>query len=155
MIANRKLTDNYFAITAVIGVVLMVAITIAIGAVTFVYFSGLAGVPTEEKENAAIAVVSDNGRIKITLISGGDKMPNDGYSFADSVTVRLNGRVLDESGFLPTNTGWELGESMYIGDATPTLSDVRSAVTGLPAADYSLTVTIIKTVIYDDLFTIV
>jgi FlaG/FlaF family flagellin (archaellin) len=154
MIARRKFIDNQFAISAVIGVVLMVAITVAIGAVAFVYFTGALGTPTEEHEDASIAVVNDNGRIKITLISGGNKIPDDGYSFATSVTVRLDGRVLDESAFSPTNTGWEIGESIYVGDSTPTLDDVRGDVQGLDAADYSLTITIIKTVIYDDMFSI-
>jgi len=154
MKANRKFIEDYKAVSAVIAVVLMVAITVAIGAVAFVYFTGMLGGPAEEKENAAIAVVNDNGRIKITLLSGGDRMPDSGYSFDSSVTVRLNGTVLDETGFTPTNTGWELGESMYIGGSTPTLDDRRGDVTTLHGADYSITVTIMDTVIFEDLVTI-
>jgi flagellin-like protein len=150
MKANRKFINDNNAISAVIGVILMVAITVAIGAVAFIYFTGMLGGPTEEKENASIAVVQDSGRIKITLISGGDKIGNDGYSFANSVTVRLNGIELDESGFNPTNTGWEIGESMYIGNSNPTLDDTRGDVLSLDGAEYSITVTIIDTVIFDD-----
>jgi FlaG/FlaF family flagellin (archaellin) len=150
MMAKRKLINDYLAISAVIGVILMVAITVAIGAVTFVYFSGLGGSPQEEKENAAIAVIADNGKIKITLVKAGQNMPNSGYEFSTAVTIRCNGRELDESNFFAGNTGWELGESLFIGDATPTLDDNGGDVTALTAGDYSVTVTLIKTVIYED-----
>ena len=151
MKANKKFKDDTEAVSAVIAVILMVAITVAIGAVAFIYFTGMLGGPAEEKENAAIAVIVDSGRIKITLLSGGDRLSSDGYSFLDAVTVRLNGTVLDESGFSPTNTGWELGESIYIGNAAPTLDDNRADVIALHGADYSITVTILDTVIFEDL----
>ncbi|KYK22913.1 hypothetical protein AYK21_03385 [Thermoplasmatales archaeon SG8-52-2] len=153
MKANRKFINDYNAISAVIGVILMVAITVAIGAVAFVYFTGMLGGPAEEKENAGIAVVQDMGRIKITLISAGDRIADDGYSFAN-VVIRLNGTVLDESGFNIANTGWEIGESLYIGNSNPTLDDTRGDVIALDGADYSITVTILDTVIYDDKVTV-
>jgi FlaG/FlaF family flagellin (archaellin) len=150
MKANRKFINNYNAISAVIGVILMVAITVAIAAVAFVYFTGMLGGPADEKENAGITVIQDSGRIKITLISSGDRMADDGYSFANSVIVRLNGTALDESGIDPANTGWELGESIYIGNSNPALDDSRGDVLALGGADYSITVTIMDTVIFDD-----
>ena len=149
MKSNRKFINDNNAISAVIGVILMVAITVAIAAVAFVYFTGMLGGPSEEKENAGIAVVQDMGRIKITLISAGDRIAEDGYSFAN-VVIRLNGTVLDESGFNIANTGWEIGESLYIGNSNPTLDDVRGDVIALDGADYSITVRILDTVIFDD-----
>lgn len=154
MKANRKSIDKD-AISAVIGVILMVAITVAIAAVTFVYFSGLMGAPETEKENAGIAVMPDNGKIKITLIKSGKNMPSSGYAFSNAVTIRVNGTVLDETNFAVGNTGWDIGESLFIGESTPTLDDNSADVTNLGAGDYSLTVTIIETVIYDDFIKII
>jgi len=153
MKSNRKFINDYNAISAVIGVILMVAITVAIAAVAFIYFTGMLGGPADEKENASIVVVQDSGRIKITLISAGDRIADDGYSFAN-VVIRLNGTVLDESGFNIANTGWEIGESLYIGNSNPTLDDVRGDVIALDGASYSITVTILDTVIFDDKVTV-
>ena len=150
MKANRKFIEEQDAISAVIGVILMVAITVAIAAVTFVYFTGLMGSPETEKENASIAVNNENTKIKITLVSGGKSLPSDGYSFSNSVIVRLNGNKLSGEGIAPGNTGWDIGESLYIGNATPALDDRSSDVTQLAPGDYSLTITIMGTVIYDD-----
>ncbi len=155
MKANRKFIEDNEGISAVIGVILMVAITVAIAATTFIYMTGMLGAPETEKENAAIAVITDNGKIKITLIKGGDNIPSTGYAFSNSVVIRCNGPALDESGLAGGNIGWDIGESLFIGDAVPTLADVGSHVTQLPAGDYAVTITIIETVIYDDTLTVI
>jgi flagellin-like protein len=155
MISNKIFVENREAISAVIGVILMVAITVAIAATTFIYFTGMLGSPQEEAENAAIAVLNDNGKIKITLLSGGDNLPSTGYSFSNSVTIRLNGTILDETGINVGNTGWDIGESLFIGNVIPIIDDLSSDVTQLGVGDYSITVTIIKTVIYDDIVTVI
>ncbi|UCF49966.1 MAG: type IV pilin N-terminal domain-containing protein [Thermoplasmatales archaeon] len=155
MISNKIFVENREAISAVIGVILMVAITVAIAATTFIYFTGMLGAPQEEAENAAISVLNDNGKIKITLVSGGDNLPSTGYSFLNSVTIRLNGTILDETGINVGNTGWDIGESLFIGDVIPVIDDLSSDVTQLGVGDYSITVTIIKTVIYDDIVTVI
>jgi len=151
MKANRKFKENKEAISAVIGVILMVAITVAIAAVSFVYFTGMLGGPKEEKENASCILLIDNNKIKITLIKAGDKMPNDGYNFDTSVKIRLNGTELSETNFFVGNTGWEIGENLFIGDNPPVLDDSAGDVSPLAAGEYSVTVTIIDTVIFDDI----
>jgi len=107
-----------------------------------------------EAESASVVVREDNSKIKMTLVSGGQNYPNDGYSFENSVTIRLNGSVLDENN-LEGNTGWQIGESLYIGGSNPILDDEESAVGKLGPGSYSITITIIETVIFDDVITIV
>ena len=81
-------------------------------------------------------------------------MPSTGYFFENMVTIRLNGTVLSENK-LEGNIGWEIGESLYIGGSIPTLDDEESAVGKLGPGDYTITVTIIETVIFDDVITII
>lgn len=154
MKANRKFIEDNEAVSAVIGVILMVAITVAIAATVYVYVSGMMGSPSTEAENASVVVRAENGKIKITLTTGGNNMPSTGYNFATSIAVRLNGTLLDES-LLAGNTAFEVGESLYIGGGTPVLDDDASAVAQLVSADYSITITVIETVIYDDIISIV
>ena len=47
MKANRKFVDGEEAVSAVIGVILMVAITVAIAATVYVYVSGMMGTGQE------------------------------------------------------------------------------------------------------------
>ena len=159
MKANRKFIEDEEAVSAVIGVILMVAITVAIAATVYVYVSGMMGSPSTEAENASVVVRAEGGKIKITLTTGGNNMPSTGYSYASSLTIRLNGTTLPETNIDDVgNTAYEVGESLFIGGATPEttgLYDTSSAIGQLVPADYSITVTIIETVIYDDVVTIV
>ena len=68
MKANRKYIEGEEAVSAVIGVILMVAITVAIAATVYVYVSGLATSPTSDAENASVAVKNENGKIKIKIV---------------------------------------------------------------------------------------
>jgi nitrous oxidase accessory protein len=104
-------------------------------------------------ESTSIVVREENSKIKMTLVCGGQNYPSSGYSFAIDVTVRLNGTVLAENN-LEGNTGWEIGESLYIGGKTPILDDNESAIDSLNPGEYTITVTIIETVIFDDSITI-
>ncbi len=160
MKANRKFIEDEEAVSAVIGVILMVAITVAIAATVYVYVSGMMGSPSTEAENASVVVRTDNGRIKITLTTGGNNMPSTGYTFATSIKVRCNGTELLTTAlpFASGNLYFEVGESLYIGNgAGPlvTISDVSTGVPLLPANDYSITITILETVIFDDSITVV
>ena len=71
MKANRKFKEEEEAVSAVIGVILMVAITVAIAATVYVYVSGMMGgasekAPTitftkDESDNTLIVVQADSG----------------------------------------------------------------------------------------------
>jgi parallel beta-helix repeat protein len=107
-----------------------------------------------EPKYPSVVVNVENSKIKITLTKGGNNYPSTGYSFADSVTIRLNGTALEEIK-LVGNTGWEVGESIFIGGSTPVLDDEESNVNQLSPGSYFITVIIKEIVIFDDLITIV
>ena len=154
MKANRKFVEEKEAVSAVIGVILMVAITVAIAATVYVYVSGLATAPSSEAENASVVVKSENGKIKITLATAGNNMPADtGYSMANAVTIRNNGTVLASTS---AGTYWEVGGSLYLGNGTggpaanPDMTNNAGWMQPLDAGTYSITVVIFDTVIYDN-----
>ena len=68
MKANRKFVEGKEAVSAVIGVILMVAITVAIAATVYVYVSGMLTGPGESAPNLAWTV--DDAANTITLTSG-------------------------------------------------------------------------------------
>ena len=55
MKANRKFKEEKEAVSAVIGVILMVAITVAIAATVYVYVSGMLGGGSEDIPNIAFS----------------------------------------------------------------------------------------------------
>ena len=68
MKANRKFVEGEEAVSAVIGVILMVAITVAIAATVYVYVSGMLTGPGESAPNLAWTV--DDSENSITMTSG-------------------------------------------------------------------------------------
>ena len=150
MKANKKFVEENEAVSAVIGVILMVAITVAIAATVYVYVSGLAGSPGEEKENASVTVTTDSSMIKITLTSGGEAQPITGYT-KSQCEILINGTKDPLSG-VPTNFGWEVGEALWITNSTATVSNAKG--TQLGSGQYSITIVIADTVIYDNVVNI-
>jgi len=152
MKANRKFIEDKEAVSAVIGVILMVAITVAIAATVYVYVSGMMGSPSSEAESASVVCRAENKYIKITLTTGGNNMPSTGYDLNATIKVRTNGTLPVTKTF--TDDYFDVGESLYISAGAagePTvLSDSPSGMTQLDPADYSVTITISETVIYDD-----
>jgi len=69
MKANRKFRDGEEAVSAVIGVILMVAITVAIAATVYVYVGGLLG--TSPTASATISMVAKSGYVEITGVQNG------------------------------------------------------------------------------------
>ena len=67
MKANRKFRDGEEAVSAVIGVILMVAITVAIAATVYVYVSGMIGTSPQSTPN--LQFVKDNINNKLTVAS--------------------------------------------------------------------------------------
>ncbi len=67
MKANKKSrAPDEHAVSAVIGVILMVAITVAIAATVYVYVSGMIGGPIDQTANVACITDSATNRITIT-----------------------------------------------------------------------------------------
>ena len=148
MKANRKFKDGEEAVSAVIGVILMVAITVAIAATVYVYVTGMIGGGTTEKENASVTVsATDDDRIKILLAAGGQRY-SDGYEITDA-GIHIFVNEDEVSGF--TAVTWNVGEPLYIGSdtGTTTFNFVADGTTGIAGGDYSVTVTILESVIFD------
>ena len=86
MKANRKFVDGEEAVSAVIGVILMVAITVAIAATVYVYVSGMMGT-----ENEATPVITfqqqDTALVNTLTVISAD--PGD-LAWAD-LQVKING----------------------------------------------------------------
>ena len=72
MKANRKFIEEESAVSAVIGVILMVAITVAIAATVYVYVSGMIGGTATKTSTLSMNVYSRNdaGEQVIWLVSG-------------------------------------------------------------------------------------
>jgi flagellin-like protein len=148
MKANRKFIEDEEAVSAVIGVILMVAITVAIAATVYVYVSGMMGSPSSEAESASVVCRAENQLIKITLTTGGNNMPSTGYNLNTTIKIRCQGSLPTAKQF--SDDYFDVGESLYIHNAGTELSDTPTGTTALVAGDYSVTVTISETVIYDD-----
>ena len=72
MKANRKFIEGEEAVSAVIGVILMVAITVAIAATVYVYVSGMIG--TSPQATPSVQFVADDIDDTLTVASAD---PND------------------------------------------------------------------------------
>ena len=95
MRANKKSRDtDERAVSAVIGVILMVAITVAIAATVYVYVSGMLGGTKDQTAN--IACITDSATNRITITSAGANLKwKDIVVIPDNATV--NWRVYDPS----------------------------------------------------------
>ena len=69
MKANRRFVEGEEAVSAVIGVILMVAITVAIAATVYVYVSGMLG--TGPTVNPTVSMVQSGEFISITAVENG------------------------------------------------------------------------------------
>ncbi len=144
MKANKKFIEEDEAVSAVIGVILMVAITVAIAATVYVYVSGLASSPGSDTENASVAAEGTGTQIKLVLASGGDDYDN-GYTISagtdNEVTVFINGSKVATY----TTTLWETGGQILLGYTG------GNWVEGATCAedDYEVTVSIKNTVVFD------
>ena len=69
MKANRKFVEGEEAVSAVIGVILMVAITVAIAATVYVYVSGMLG--TGPTVNPTVSMIQSGTIISITAVDSG------------------------------------------------------------------------------------
>ena len=89
MKANRKFKEEKEAVSAVIGVILMVAITVAIAATVYVYVSGMLGGGQQSTPNVAFTKTND----RITVSKADSEA--DWYDFEVTVSgltgVMLNG----------------------------------------------------------------
>jgi tellurite resistance protein TehA-like permease len=89
MKANSKFTEaDEYAVSAVIGVILMVAITVAIAATVYVYVSGMIGkeIQSTPRVTMTASPVATTGICSVTIATVGQ--PN--IAWAIAVTANLN-----------------------------------------------------------------
>ncbi len=144
MKANRKFIniDGEEAVSAVIGVILMVAITVAIAATVYVYVSGMIGTTNVTQENASVTVsATPDGRIRVTLAGGGQRY--DSGSGYDNFRIQVEGTTVKG---IDTGDSWFVGEAFIIGAGYDV--DNTAPLAGLPRS-FSVTVTILDSVVYD------
>ena len=115
MKANRKYKESEEAVSAVIGVILMVAITVAIAATVYVYVSGMIG--GGQQQTPTISCTTDNAGDKIIISS------------ADSSTSWTDITLSNDSG---SNCVWVI---WYNGGATEGTNNTMPSAT-LTAGDY-------------------
>ncbi len=122
MKANRKFIEaDERAVSAVIGVILMVAITVAIAATVYVYVSGMIGGTKNQTPN--IACTTDSTSNKITVATADANIKWSDITITTDVTatfsVGYGGGVTNSSyASIPANTMVQAGDYIYIYGAT-------------------------------------
>jgi len=94
MKANRKFREGQEAVSAVIGVILMVAITVAIAATVYVYVSGMIGGQSGIK--ATVTMQQSGAAVLITQIQNGPVK----NSTASIVVVNMTSGLPEGSGMI-------------------------------------------------------
>jgi FlaG/FlaF family flagellin (archaellin) len=115
MKANRKFKEDGEAVSAVIGVILMVAITVAIAATVYVYVSGMLGTGQESTPNIQFAKSSEG----LTV------------SRADSDLTWSEFEVTNESGDVTMNGDVDAGDVISAGDTTTWIKVVHTDTNSL------------------------
>ena len=138
MKANRKFVEEKEAVSAVIGVILMVAITVAIAATVYVYVSGMLGGPQTTQEDAVITASVSGTNIRLLLTKGGQQYTDAGYN----PTIFVNGT---EHTYASTQAaGWVVGESVIL-----TNTSAPGSVAFVGGTTYSVSVELFDRVVFD------
>ena len=88
MKANRKFVEGEEAVSAVIGVILMVAITVAIAATVYVYVSGIIGPGTGSTPSISLSAAPDTTNTKCLITVG--TVTQTGVDWADITGTLAN-----------------------------------------------------------------
>ena len=105
MKANRKFVEGEEAVSAVIGVILMVAITVAIAATVYVYVSGMLTGPGESAPNLAWTL--DDSDDTLTITSGSASNDYSAAANDGNLILQLSGTpyyVQTDLSITPTET---------------------------------------------------
>ncbi len=135
MKANRKFVDGEEAVSAVIGVILMVAITVAIAATVYVYVSGMMGTGQEAAPTLTFQK-DDKATVNTLLVIAAD--PSD-LSWGDiEVQNSTSGTVLAHGQTGVVTAGTLLDISALAGEGAYTIG-VRHVPTNTLIGTYSFT----------------
>ena len=117
MKANRKFVEGDEAVSAVIGVILMVAITVAIAATVYVYVSGMIGV---QQKVPTVQMLADEDDDRLSVINTDADVYWDNVAIRSTATVHIwiNGEVTGAQGYnLTADTYFNVSSSAITGDA--------------------------------------
>jgi len=140
MKANKKFIENDSAVSAVIGIILMVAITVAVASTVYVYVSGLSGTQEAAREGASVIGQNTDDQIKLILASGG-KSYDTGYDLTNDVDIFINGDKVE----VYTSAAWETGGQLLLGYNGTTWQEGSTVTDG----NYEVTVVIKNSIVYD------
>ena len=105
MKANRKFVEGDEAVSAVIGVILMVAITVAIAATVYVYVSGMIGV---QQKVPTVQLLADEDDDRLAVIN------TDSDVYWDNLAIRSTADVwITVNGEVPAGGGYNLTADTY------------------------------------------
>lgn len=120
MKANRKFVEGDEAVSAVIGVILMVAITVAIAATVYVYVSGMIGVQ-QKVPMVQFLADEDDDRLSVINTDADVYWDNLAIRVTGACTVRINGECNVTGGVdqldLTADTYYVINASMMTGSA--------------------------------------
>jgi len=97
MKANRKFVEGDEAVSAVIGVILMVAITVAIAATVYVYVSGMIGVQ-QKVPTVQMLADEDDDRLSVINTDADVYWDNLAIRVTGACTLKINGECLAAGG---------------------------------------------------------
>lgn len=157
--ANQNFVQADEAVSPVIGVILMVAITVVLAAVVFVLVSNLSKTSDKGEDSSATVSSPQAGRIYITLVRQGQNGPyTTGTTNPESVISVDNqactlGEATTNEGVLgatgSTANEWEAGETIIIG-ALATAADCGDDTSLVAGSTHFVTVVVHGTLILDN-----
>jgi len=126
MKANRKFVEGEEAVSAVIGVILMVAITVAIAATVYVYVSGMLGSGPES--SATVTMVQSGSFISVSKVQNGPVTMSGTGSDMINVINQTTGTA--QAGTYAINNGAGNSATLVEGGDTISLSFTASQNSG-------------------------
>jgi len=150
MKANRKFVEGDEAVSAVIGVILMVAITVAIAATVYVYVSGMIGVQ-QKVPTVQMLADEDDDRLAVINTDADVYWDNLAIRVTGACTIKVNGECLAAGG---TNQTTFTSDKYYQVDDNMMDGSSHVLVRGSDFIDIEGTITdlsdITVTIIHDD-----
>jgi flagellin-like protein len=108
MKANKKyILEEDEGVSAVIGVILMVAITVAIAATVYVYVSGMMGTGGEQPPTIIWSVNENMDRLEITRTDPNVAWEDLQFRSSQDVNVMVNNQAVVDTGAVTANTLYE------------------------------------------------
>ena len=123
MKANRKFKNEDEAVSAVIGVILMVAITVAIAATVYVYVSGMLG--GGPSKSATVGLVQSGDFIMVTKVDSTNAIP---IADCTASVIDNTGAPIEQAWIRPSVTG----ETDLTGGATIMINATSATFPNVP-----------------------